>query len=147
MDGIKPDLIKYEMRMVQGTNPHEKATKRPGAFSRFLSGVGRVFGAVAAPLSFIFPPAAIAAAGSYGLASMGDQGQQRAANKVAEENARNQATTVAFPGLSTGAASPLQPASAAGSTPADQEVMNVLFARGSLMTEQAHSLKDDNKWI
>ena len=141
MNTIKPDLIKYEMRMVQGQNPHVKAAKRPGGFSRFLSGIGRVFGAIAAPLSFIFPPAAIAAAGSYGLSAIGDQGQVRAHNKMAEENARQQQTRVSFPGLSTGGgASGVTPASF-GVTAKDHEVMEVLDARGYAMTEQAHSIK------
>jgi hypothetical protein len=68
--------------------------KKPGFFARLLSGMGRVLGAVAAPLSFIFPPAAIGAAGMYGLSQIGDQMQMRTAQKQMEKAQREQQTQV-----------------------------------------------------
>lgn len=135
---IKPDLVRYEMRMVQGTNPHAQEQKRPGAFARFLSGTGKILGSVAMPLSFIFPPAAIGAAGMYGAGAIGDQMQQRIATQQMEQMQRQQQTTVSFPGLGVGGQSGLQPAS--GTVEAyDQDVMNVLFHSNEAMIENAHS--------
>lgn len=135
---IKPDLVKFEMRMVQGVNPHEKEMKQPGGFARFLSGAGRVLGSVALPLSFIFPPAAIGAATMYGTSAVGDQMQQRIYLKQAEQMQRNQATNVSFPGLGVGDGG-LQPAAGTVSA-ADETVMNVLFKRNDAMMENAHML-------
>lgn len=137
LNTIRPDLVRFEMRMVQGQDPHVREQRKPGAFGRFLSGLGRVLGAVAAPMSFIFPPAAIAAAGMYGVGAIGDQSQARTAQKQAEKVQREQATTVSFPGLSTGEGP--QPASFDMSM-GDQDVMRVLNARGSSMTDMAQRI-------
>lgn len=124
------------MRMVQGQNPHEREQKRPGAFGRFLSGVGKVLGAVAMPLSFLFPPAAIGAAGMYGMGQIGDGLQQRAYTRAYEKQMKDSMTRVSFPGLGVGGSSQIQPA--AGTMGAnDQQVMQVLDARGGSMTEMA----------
>ncbi|OGQ49452.1 MAG: hypothetical protein A3I09_04225 [Deltaproteobacteria bacterium RIFCSPLOWO2_02_FULL_47_10] len=131
---IKPDLVKYEMRMVSGENPFEQQQKKPGAFGRFLSGIGRFFGAVAAPMSLIFPPAAIGAAGMYGIGQIGDQMQYKSYQKVMQQQASPQ--YISYPGLDLG--------SNAGSGAAmqisanDQMIMDVLFARNSMMLEGAH---------
>lgn len=138
LNKIKPDLVRYEMRMVQGVNPHEKEQKRPGAFGRFLSGAGRVLGSVAMPLSFIFPPAAIAAAGMYGVGAIGDQAQGRAYGRAYEKMMRERATAVSFPGLEFNP-SPIQPA-AAGMSAGDSEVMRVLDARGHAMTDMSDQI-------
>jgi len=126
------------MRMVQGVDPHVKEQKKPGFFARLLSGVGRVLGAVAAPLSFIFPPAAIGAAGMYGLSQIGDQMQMRVAQRQMEKQQRENQTQVSFPGLQMDQ-SAIQPASFDISA-ADERVMNVLFARNDAMTQMAHSI-------
>lgn len=135
---VQPSLIKYEMRMVQGVDPHVREQKKPGFFGRLLSGLGRVLGAVAMPLSFIFPPAAIGAAGMYGLGQIGDQMQMKAAQKQMEQMQRQQQTQVSFPGLQL---------SDPGVSPAgfdisarDAQVMDVLFARGDAMTQMAHMI-------
>lgn len=139
LNTIRPDLVRFEMRMVQGQDPHVREQKKPGAFGRFLSGIGKVLGAVALPLSFLFPPAGLAAAGMYGMGAIGDQVQGRAYARAAEKQQREQATTVSFPGLNIGAASPVAPASFDMSA-RDQEVMRVLDARGAAMKEMAHKL-------
>lgn len=139
LNTIRPDLVRFEMRMVQGQDPHTREQRKPGAFGRFLSGMGRVLGAVAMPLSFMFPPAAIAAAGMYGVGAIGDQSQARSAVKQAEKAGREQATTVSFPGLDMGNGSAIRPASFDVSM-RDQEVMRVLEARGSSMMEMANRI-------
>lgn len=139
LNTIKPDLVKYEMRMVQGQNPLEREQKKPGAFGRFLSGVGKILGAVAMPLSFLFPPAAIGAAGMYGIGAIGDGVQKRAYAKAAEKAERDQMTQVVFPGLGVSDESPIQPA--AGTFAArDMEVMNVLDSRGNSLNQMKNSL-------
>ncbi len=128
--GVRPDLVKFEMRQATGTPAWQQEIKRPGGFGRFLSGIGRIFGAVAAPLSFIFPPAALAAAGMYGASSIGDQIQSKAYQNAMEAQAQRNPQNVSFPGLDVGGAAPFQPAS----TPLTQQnemVMNVLFNRGN----------------
>lgn len=139
LNTIQPDLVRFEMRTVQGQDPHVREQKRPGAFGRFLSGLGRVLGAVAMPLSFLFPPMAIAAAGMYGGASIGDSMQARAYAKQQEKAQRENATTVSFPGLGIGGGSSLAPASFSVSSN-DTEVMNILDARGSSMSEMAQRI-------
>lgn len=135
---VEPSLIKYEMRMVQGIDPHVREQKKPGFFGRLLSGLGRVLGSVAMPLSFIFPPAAIGAAGMYGLGQIGDQMQMKAAQKQMEKMQREQQTQVAFPGLQMGQPG-IQPAGFDISA-RDAQVMDVLFTRGDVMTQMAHSI-------
>jgi len=136
---IKTDLVRYEMRMVQGQNPYEREQKRPGAFARFLSGAGKILGSIAMPLSFLFPPAAIGAAGMYGIGSIGDGMQQKAYANEMEKQQKQQMTQVAFPGLEVGGAPNVVPA--AGSFGAsDQAVMNVLDARGGSMSDMSGSI-------
>ncbi|MBI4212517.1 MAG: hypothetical protein HY540_07765 [Deltaproteobacteria bacterium] len=134
---IQPDLVRYEMRMVQGVDPKAQEQKKPGAFGRFLSGMGKVLGAVTFPLSFLFPPAAIGAASMYGVGAIGDQVQGNAYQKQMEKMQRENATTVAFPGLSVGG-SEMTPASAIG--PGDAQAMDVILSRNEAMTKQAHSI-------
>jgi len=139
IDTVKPDLVRYEMRMVQGQNPHEREQKRPGAFGRFLSGVGKVLGAVAMPLSFIFPPAAIGAAGMYGMGQIGDGLQKRAYSNAYDKAMKDRMTQVSFPGLGVGGSSQVRPA--AGSIASgDQQVMQVLDARGTSMSDMSGSI-------
>lgn len=135
---IEPSLIRYEMRMVQGIDPHVREQKKPGFFGRLLSGLGRVLGAVAMPLSFIFPPAAIGAAGMYGLGQIGDQMQVKAAQKQMEKAQQQSQTRVSFPGLQFDS-SAIQPAGFDISA-SDAQVMNVLFARNDAMTEMAQRI-------
>ena len=144
---IQPDFIKYEARMVQGQDPREIARKRPGAFGRFLSGFGKVLGSVAAPLSFIFPPAAIGAAGMYGVGTLGDQMQQRSNQKEMEAFQRENATMVSYPGLDASkSASGLQPVNFApgqqsGASASDTAVMSVLFARNTMMIQSTGQIE------
>ena len=134
---VQPELIRYEMRMVQGVDPHVKEQKKPGFFGRLLSGLGKVLGAVAAPLSFIFPPAAIGAAGMYGLGQIGDMMQAKAAQKQMQQM-QQQNIPVSFPGLEMGNAG-IQPASFNMSA-RDEQIMDVLFARNSAMNQMAHMI-------
>ena len=82
---VKPDVIKYEIRQLNGVTAAEsQVNKRKGKFGsifgKLLSGVGRFVGAVAAPLSVLFPPAALGAAAAYGFAKLGDVAQARSAD-------------------------------------------------------------------
>ena len=138
LNTIKPDLVRYEMRMVQGQNPHVREQKKPGLFGRFLSGLGKVLGSVAMPLSFIFPPAAIGAAGMYGIGAIGDGMQQRAYAKAAEKAQRERPQQAMFPGLEIGGVQ-MTPASFDLSG-RDQRVMQVLDARGHSMTDMANGI-------
>lgn len=128
---VQPTLVKYEMRMVQGVDPHVREKRKPGFFGRLLSGIGRVLGAVAAPLSFIFPPAAIAAAGMYGLGKVGDQMQISAYQKQVQKQ-QQAAMPVSYPGMDLSAPN-VSPATFDVSAH-DAQVMDVLFARGNSQT-------------
>lgn len=127
LEQVRPDLLKYEVRVVQGQDPRVREQRKPGGFGRFLSGLGKVLGAVALPFSLIFPPAAIVAAASYGAGMGGDMMANRAASKVAEKQARDQATNVVFPGFDSamGMASGIRPASFG-----EDDVRQVLESRG-----------------
>ena len=139
LNTVKPDMVRYEMRMVQGVDPNVREQRKPGFFGRLLSGVGKVLGSVAMPLSFVFPPAALGAAGMYGVGAIGDQMQVRAQTKMIEKQQREQATNVVFPGMEMGGGRGPQPA-AFDISARDQQVMNVLDARGGSMTDMAHNL-------
>lgn len=136
--GVRPDLVKFEMRQTTGTPAWEKEVRKPGFFGRLMSGVGRIAGAVAAPFSFMFPPAALAAAGMYGIAGIGDQVQFGAYQRAMESASQRNLTNTSFPGLDTGNIG-LQPASAPVS-PNDQQIMNVLFARDQASLSMAQGI-------
>lgn len=139
---VRPDLIKYEMRYAGGVAPWEREVRRPGAFGRFLSGIGHFLGAVSMPLSILFPPAAIAAAGMYGVGGIGDQVQHRAYSRAMESQAKRQNVNVTFPGLDLGGATGLKPASASmeGISARDQEIMNLLFSRDASLGAMSKAL-------
>ncbi len=140
---VRPDLISYQVRQTQGTPIWAKETKTPGGFGRFLSGMGRVLGAVSLPLSFVFPPAALAAAGMYGASQIGDIVQARSYTKAIEQSqVQQQASYVVYPGLDMGGAGPrMQPAAANQSYGArDEQVMNVLFARDGALHSMAEGM-------
>lgn len=122
------------MRMVSGEDPFAKHQKQPGGFGRFLSGVGRLLGAVAMPFSFIFPPAMIGALSAYGLGQIGDQVQQKTYMKSMQQQASHQAQQVAFPGME-------DVMGGAQLSPVQTDVLNVLYARNDLMMESAHAIK------
>lgn len=133
---VNPDMVKYEMRMVQGQDPFAKHQKQPGAFGRFLSGMGRVLGAVAMPLSILFPPAMIGALGAYGMGKIGDQIQYKAYTKAVGQQQAHQATQVSFPGMEGGFGG-----AQAALSPVQADVLNVLYARNDLMMESAHAIE------
>jgi hypothetical protein len=138
---INPNVsstVRYEMRKTQGIDPNVREQHRPGGFARFLSGIGKILGAVAAPLSFIFPPAAIGAAGMYGLGQLGDQMQVKSQQRAMEKAQREQPQPMAFPGLEVEGMGP-QPASFdMGSR--DRQVMQVLDARGAALNSMAQKI-------
>lgn len=136
--GVRPDLVKFEMRQATGTPAWAKEIKKPGFFGRLMSGMGRIVGAVAAPLSFMFPPAALAAAGMYGVAAVGDQVQYKAYEKAFASAQQRDLQNVSFPGLDLGNMG-IQPASHAIS-PQDEQIMNVLFARDQASLAMAHAI-------
>lgn len=134
---IKPDMVKYEMRMVQGQDPFTKHQKRPGGFGRFLSGIGKLFGALAMPFSLICPPAMIGALGAYGLGQIGDQIQYSSYQKAAQQQAAHQTQNVSFPGMEDMfGGRPTAPISAV-----QADVLNVLYSRNDLMMESAHAME------
>lgn len=147
--GIQPDLVRFEMRRTSGRQAWEKEVKKPGGFSRFLSGMGRLLGSVSAPLSFVFPPLALASAGMYGLAGMGDYVQAKHYGRMMEAQANKGLQNVVFPGLDGGPVggvsmgtpqqSQIQPAGYAVS-PQQDRVLDVLFAREDAMMHMAQQI-------
>lgn len=137
---IRPDMVKYEMRMVSGEDPFAQERKMPGGFGRFLSGVGRFFSAIAAPMSLIFPPAAIGAAGMYGIGQIGDQMQFRAYQKMMQQ--QGGAQSISYPGLDLSEAGNYTPMSGGNYSMSSQQesVMGVLFARNDMMLDSAHKI-------
>lgn len=133
-DQIRPDLVRFEMRMVQGLDPSVREQKKPGAFGRFLSGFGKVLGAITAPLSFLFPPLGIAALGLYGAGAIGDQMQAKAYGKMQEKMQREQAQNVSFPGLNIG---PMPAADMNEFSSLEPTVKQAMVARGNSLTDMA----------
>jgi hypothetical protein len=146
---IQKDVLMYEILNLSGRPAAQAQRKRHGAFGRFLSGLGRFVGAIAAPLSFLFPPAGIAAAASYVGAGIGDFIQQKAAVKVMKQQNRDvmdaqQMGQIYIPGLTqvsmdltrdTGM-NLFSPTEAA----AVNQVTDVLVARNTLDMEIAQSM-------
>lgn len=133
---IQPDVVKYEMKMVKGEDIYQKHQKTPGGFGRFLSGFGKLIGTLAMPFSFICPPAMIGALSAYGLGSIGDQVQYKAAEKVMMEQQAHQATQVSFPGMEE----MFGGAQGYSISPVQADVLNVLYAKNDLMMDTAHSI-------
>lgn len=136
--GVRPDLVKFEMRQTTGIPAWQQEAKKPGFFARLLSGLGRIVGAVAAPLSFIFPPAALAAAGMYGVGAIGDQIQAKSYQKQMEAQAKRNPQNISFPGLDLGGFG-IQPAGG-NVSPQNAMVMDVLFARDGASLSMAHRI-------
>ncbi|MBI4365566.1 MAG: hypothetical protein HY543_01985 [Deltaproteobacteria bacterium] len=140
---VRPDIIRWEMRAVTGETIESQQQRKPGGFARFLSGIGRFLGAVAAPLSFLFPPAALGAAAAYGVSRLGDTMQMRSYQKMMEKQSQGQPAGPMFlPGLEQ-ATYDLQKESplTMSITKQDQRVLDVLFARNDLMLESAQAMK------
>lgn len=140
---VKPDVIKYEMRQVSGEDPLVHAQQhRPGGFGRFLSGLGRILGAIAAPLSIFFPPAMIGALGAYGVGTMGDMIQAKSYQKMAENQAKSQPQPMSFPGLELEGMGPVSMESVGdqGLTPIQKSILNTLYARNDMMMESAQKI-------
>lgn len=140
--GIRPDLVRYEMRRVGGIDPHTQERKRPGAFGRFLSGMGRFLGAVGMPLSVIFPPAAIGALGMYGISQVGDHVQQKAYQKMMEQSMKQRTERIYFPGLDLGNMPKAVPVSGPSSSDyilssLDERLVDVIVAKSFLLHESA----------
>lgn len=135
---VQPTLVRYEMRMVQGVDPTVREQRKPGFFGRLLSGMGRVLGAIAAPLSFIFPPAAIAAAGMYGLGQVGDQLQIKAQQKMAEKQ-QQAMQPVSYPGMQIDMDAGMRAASFDVSAE-DNRIMDVLFSRGDALSSMSSGM-------
>lgn len=138
--GIQPDLVRFEMRRTSGAPAWEKEVKKSGGFSRFLSGMGRLLGSVSAPLSFVFPPMALASAGMYGLAGVGDYVQSKHYGRIMEAQANKGMQNVVFPGMDGGQSQGMtQPVGYAVSAQQDQ-VVDILFAREDAMLHMAQQV-------
>jgi hypothetical protein len=125
--------------MVQGQDPFVKHQRRPGGFGRFLSGIGKLFGAIAMPLSFLFPPAAIGALGMYGLSKIGDQIQMKSQMNAMQKMGQHQASQAIFPGMEDVMGG--GPRQAASISPIQADILNVLYARNDLMNESSHAME------
>lgn len=113
-----------------------------GLFSRGLGALGLATQVGAGVASFFFPPAAIIAAGGFGLHTMSNYaGQTRAANKAVE--AMPQEPVQAFyPGTEQYNANYLNAPSGNSPVPGavDVEVMDILTAKQGTMTQAAQQI-------
>ncbi len=138
---LRPDIIKYEVRELAGTNVQAAQHKKRGGFGRFLSGMGRMLGAIAAPLSFIFPPAALGAAGAYGVSKIGDMVQLGAAKKMMrdQQSTEQPLGQVFIPGL-TQTAMDLTRDTGVSAGSRDQQAMGILMARNDMTMASAQNV-------
>lgn len=146
---VQPDILKYEIRGVANDTAGVQAQKKKGGFSRFMSGIGRFFGAIAAPLAFVFPPAAIASAGFYGLSQVGDMGQAKAAAKMQANSAPSPSASQGYffpgmdltPGPTADAGKDMSSTATSAAAAQKDRIMNVLYARNDLMMANAQQMK------
>lgn len=142
---VSPDIIKYEMRGMGGSPAVGQERKKRGGFGRFLSGLFKFIAAPLTVLGAVFPPAAIGAAGAYGLGAVGDQMQARAAEKDAIQH--NPPPVQYFlPGVDTGGMTePVAGHGKASAAPAptalQQRVVDVLYARNDAMMDSTSAFR------
>lgn len=137
---IRPDVVKLELRSMSG-EAIESRVKRPGGFARFLSGVGRFFGAVLAPLSVVFPPAIFGALGAYSASRVGDIMQRKAYEKAASQQTRDTGPMI-LPGLEQSAHDLTKDTAMVKSvSQQDQRMMDLLYARNEMMIDTAQKIK------
>lgn len=143
---VNADTIKFEMRGMSGDTAVTQEKKKKGFFGRLFSGLLKFVTAPLSVLGAVFPPAGLAAAGTYGLAQTIDIAQANSAAKRAAQNVPAKSQSYYFPGVNTGgmsgATSGAAPSSSASAPVAmQQRVMDVLYARNDAMMDSTAAFK------
>lgn len=142
---VNADTIKFEMRGMSGDTAVTQEKKKKGFFGRLFSGLLKFVTAPLSVLGAVFPPAGLAAAGTYGLAQTIDIAQANSAAKHAAQNTPAQPQSYYLPGVDTGgmsdAASSAAPSSAPVPMAMQQRVMDVLYARNDAMMDSTAAFK------
>lgn len=144
-NAVNADTIKFEMRGMSGDTAIHQEKKKKGFFGRLFSGLLKFVTAPLSVLGAVFPPAGLAAAGTYGLSQTIDIAQANSAAKRAAQNTPVQPQSYFLPGVDTGgmsdAASSAAPNSASVPTAMRQQVMDVLYARNDAMMDSTAAFK------
>lgn len=142
---VNADTIKFEMRGMSGDTAVTQEKKKRGFFGRLFSGLLKFVTAPLSVLGAVFPPAGLAAAGTYGLAQTIDIAQANSAARHAAQNAPAQPQSYFFPGVDTGgmsdAASAAVPTSVRVPTAMQQRVIDVLYARNDAMVDSTAAFR------
>lgn len=143
---VNTDTIKYEMRGMSGDTPVTQEKKKTGFFGRFFSGLLKFVTAPLGVLGAVFPPAGLAAAGTYGLSQTIDIAQANSAAKRAAQNVAATPQSYFLPGIDLGASSGATPLSASGTafmgpTAMQQRVTDVLYARNDAMIDSTAAFR------
>ncbi len=142
---VNADTIKFEMRGMSGDTAVGQEKKKKGFFGRLFSGLLKFMTAPLSVLGAVFPPAGLAAAGTYGLAQTIDIAQANSAARHAAQNAPVQPQSYYFPGVDTGGMSAAASSAAPGSTPVptamQQSVIDVLYARNGAMMDSTAAFR------
>lgn len=144
-NAVNADTIKFEMRGMSGDTAVHQEKKKKGFFGRLFSGLLKFVTAPLSVLGAVFPPAGLAAAGTYGLAQTIDIAQANSAAKRAAQNVPVQPQSYYFPGVNTGGMSEAATSVSTGSGQVpmamQQRVMDVLYARNEAMVDSTAAFK------
>lgn len=142
---VNADTIKFEMRGMSGDTAVTQQKKKTGFFGRLFSGLLKFVTAPLSVLGAVFPPAGLAAAGTYGLAQTIDVAQAHSAAKREAQNVQATPQQYFLPGVDTaglaGASSAASPGSAPVPTAMQQRVVDVLYARNDAMNDSTAAFR------
>ena len=142
---VNTDTVKYEMRGMAGDTPVTQEKKKTGFFGRLFSGLLKFVTAPLSVMGAVFPPAGLAAAGTYGLASTIDVAQANSAAKHASQNVAASPQSYFLPGIDSAASSAdaSSGVQATGSAPTamQQRVTDVLYARNDAMIDSTAAFR------
>lgn len=137
---VSPDVIKYEMRPAGGSDAGAQEQHKTGGFRRFLSGLFKFVTAPLSVLGAVFPPAGLAALGTYAGSTALDISAAHSAAKQAQQAAPAQQMSY-FPGMDVGGSGSSTPDTVSAPSAMQQRVVDVLYARNDAMMDSTAAFK------
>ncbi len=140
---VSPDRIKFEVVPTDGASAGAQEQHKTGGFRRFLSGLFKFVTAPLSVLGAVFPPAGLAAMGTYAGATALDISTAKSAAKQAQQSAPAQQMSY-LPGMDVGGGGgggSAQAETTSAPTAMQQRVVDVLYARNDAMMDSTAAFK------